>query len=642
MRSINDLRLAHKFLLLSALAALMMIVPSALLIRADLRAIDRAHLEVEGLAPAGSLLRLMRLTQQHRGLSALFLGGKEQQPEPRLTRQREADAAADAMLAAVEKLDHGEAREAARKIARDWRTVAQAVTARTVSGAESFRLHTELVSAQRALVQDIARLTGIAIHEQPAGYQLQRAVLEYLPSLTENLGQMRARGTLLLTHGEATADERASVSALDGAMKDNLAQARRALDEAVRQDAGIGTLLKARIDAAVQAGERGVALVDSALIHAEQLRHPPADYFARTTDVIDTQFALVDAAFGALEAKLQANADATRHRMLTVLGVLGVLASAGAALMLSTTRSTTRAMAQAVEVATAVAEGDLTRRVTSVHRDEVGTLIRALDRMTEHLSSTVGAVRANAECVASASQQIAQGNGDLSQRTEQQASALAQTASSMEQLGATVRQNADSAAQADALTQAANASAVQGGQIVESVVASMRSIDDHARRVNDIIGVIDGIAFQTNILALNAAVEAARAGEHGRGFAVVASEVRLLASRSAEAAREVKSLIAASAESAQDGRSHAEAAGEAMTAIVTSVQRVADIMGEIRSASEEQKAGVSQIGLAVTQMDATTQQNAALVEESAAAAESLRNQAMDLVHAVNAFRLAAA
>ncbi len=630
MRSINDLRLAHKFLLLSALAALMMIVPSALLIRADLRAIDRAHLEVEGLAPAGSLLRLMRLTQQHRGLSALFLGGKEQQPEPRLTRQREADAAADAMLAAVEKLDHGEAREAARKIARDWRTVAQAVTARTVSGAESFRLHTELVSAQRALVQDIARLTGIAIHEQPAGYQLQRAVLEYLPSLTENLGQMRARGTLLLTHGEATADERASVSALAGAMKDNLAQARRALDEAVRQDAGIGTLLKARIDAAVQAGERGVALVDSALIHAEQLRHPPADYFARTTDVIDTQFALVDAAFGALEAKLQANADATRHRMLTVLGVLGVLASAGAALMLSTTRSTTRAMAQAVEVATAVAEGDLTRRVTSVHRDEVGTLIRALDRMTEHLSSTVGAVRANAECVASASQQIAQGNGDLSQRTEQQASALAQTASSMEQLGATVRQNADSAAQADALTQAANASAVQGGQIVESVVASMRSIDDHARRVNDIIGVID------------AAVEAARAGEHGRGFAVVASEVRLLASRSAEAAREVKSLIAASAESAQDGRSHAEAAGEAMTAIVTSVQRVADIMGEIRSASEEQKAGVSQIGLAVTQMDATTQQNAALVEESAAAAESLRNQAMDLVHAVNAFRLAAA
>ena len=174
------------------------------------------------------------------------------------------------MLAAVGTLAHGEAREAARKIVQDWRALAQAVGSRSVSGAESFRRHTELVGAQRLLVQDIARLTGIAIHEQPAGYQLQLAVLEHLPSLTESLGQMRARGTLLLTHGEASADERATVAALAGAMKDSLAQARRALDEAVRQDAEIGVLLKARIEAAVQAGERGIALVDTALIHAER------------------------------------------------------------------------------------------------------------------------------------------------------------------------------------------------------------------------------------------------------------------------------------------------------------------------------------------------------------------------------------
>jgi methyl-accepting chemotaxis protein-1 (serine sensor receptor) len=242
--------------------------------------------------------------------------------------------------------------------------------------------------------------------------------------------------------------------------------------------------------------------------------------------------------------------------------------------------------------------------------------------------------------VASASSQIATGNSDLSMRTEQQASALQETAASMEQLGTAVRHNADNASQANQLARGASEVAQRGGDVVGEVVETMRGINESSRRIGDIIGVIDGIAFQTNILALNAAVEAARAGEQGRGFAVVAGEVRNLAQRSAEAAREIKQLIAASVERVERGTAQVDRAGATMKEIVGAVGRVTDIMGEISSASAQQSAGVAQVGNAVGQMDTATQQNAALVEQSAAAAESLRGQARELVEAVAVFRLA--
>jgi methyl-accepting chemotaxis protein len=252
----------------------------------------------------------------------------------------------------------------------------------------------------------------------------------------------------------------------------------------------------------------------------------------------------------------------------------------------------------------------------------------------------VGTVRGNAESVATASAQIAQGNQDLSGRTEQQASALQQTAATMEQLGTTVRHNADSAQQANRLAQGASSVAVQGGEVVGKVVSTMQAISDSSRKIGDIIGVIDGIAFQTNILALNAAVEAARAGEQGRGFAVVASEVRSLAQRSADAAKEIKALIGRSVEQVEQGTALVDQAGKTMNDIVGSIQRVSDIVAEIDSASVEQSSGISQVGQAVTQMDQSTQQNAALVEQSAAAAESLRAKAQQLVQLVAVFKLA--
>ncbi len=286
--------------------------------------------------------------------------------------------------------------------------------------------------------------------------------------------------------------------------------------------------------------------------------------------------------------------------------------------------------------------GDLTLRLSGDGTDELAAIGQSYNQFVSKMQGVLAQVRQSAEGVATASAEIAQGNNDLSARTEQQASALEETAASMEELGSTVKQNAESAREANQLAQNASTVAVQGGEVVGQVVETMKGINESSKKISDIISVIDGIAFQTNILALNAAVEAARAGEQGRGFAVVASEVRSLAGRSAEAAKEIKQLINASVERVEHGTALVDQAGVTMTEVVGSIQRVTTIMGEISVASREQASGVAQVGEAVTQMDQTTQQNAALVEEMAAAATGLKGQAQDLVQVVAVFKLGAA
>jgi methyl-accepting chemotaxis protein len=298
-----------------------------------------------------------------------------------------------------------------------------------------------------------------------------------------------------------------------------------------------------------------------------------------------------------------------------------------------------RTVGQLTHVATAVAQGDLSMRIEPRGRDELAGLMHAFAQMRRSLADLVLKVRHGSDQVATASSQIAAGNQDLSGRTENQASALEETASAMEQLGSTVRQNADNASQANHLAQTASGIAIQGGEVVQAVVGTMRGISESSRKIADIISVIDGIAFQTNILALNAAVEAARAGEQGRGFAVVASEVRNLAQRSATAAKEIKALIDDSVARVGKGSDEVAQAGATMQEVLASIRQVASIMGEISAASAEQSDGVGQVGMAVSQMDQATQQNAALVEEMAAAAESLRTQAGELVQTVSVFRL---
>ncbi len=321
--------------------------------------------------------------------------------------------------------------------------------------------------------------------------------------------------------------------------------------------------------------------------------------------------------------------------------IAAVLAlAAGALLAWAITRSVVQPLRTAMSATESVAAGDLRLQLDTSRRDETGQLLAALQRMATELGSVVTAARENAQSVAIASSQIAQGNADLSRRTEEQASNLEQTSAATEELGATVRHNADTARQAVQISDGAARAAESGGQVMERMVATMGQITGSARRIGDIIGTIDGIAFQTNILALNAAVEAARAGEQGRGFAVVAGEVRSLAQRSAEAAREIKTLISGSIEQVEAGNALAGEAGQSMGEVVQQVRRVADLINEISAASAEQSKGLGQIGEAVSGLDRSTQQNAALVEQSAAAAESLSKQAHQLSAAMASFKTA--
>jgi methyl-accepting chemotaxis protein len=366
----------------------------------------------------------------------------------------------------------------------------------------------------------------------------------------------------------------------------------------------------------------------------DQLVPATANYIRATQVLVDGQIDNV--------REINKNINAIFSQLYLVGGLLLALCI-GIAVV--TSWSISRGIAKGIDMASSASErfgeGDLSQTLPQGGKDEIAHLLQALSKMQTNLIGVVQRVRDGSDSVSTASAEIAQGNNDLSQRTEQQASALEETAASMEELSATVKQNADSARQANQLAMTASAVAVQGGEVVGQVVQTMKHINDSSKRIFDIISVIDGIAFQTNILALNAAVEAARAGDQGRGFAVVASEVRSLAGRSADAAKEIKTLIGASVERVEQGSVLVDQAGVTMTEVVNAIKRVTDLMGEISAASTEQSQGVAQVGEAVIQMDQVTQQNAALVEEMAAAASSLKSQAQDLVQTVAVFKLGA-
>lgn len=372
--------------------------------------------------------------------------------------------------------------------------------------------------------------------------------------------------------------------------------------------------------------ERARTLFDNEFVPASN------GYLASVEALRDHQRASID------QLGQDINAGASRGDfILAVTGALSAIIGVLIAWVL--TRSIVQPLARAVQATQAVAAGDLTHNIQPEGRDEAAQLLHALHDMTVRLRTIVGEVRQGSESIAGASSQLAAGNIDLSSRTEEQASALQETAASIEQLSSTVRQNADNARQANQLARSTTQQAQSGGQLVTEVVETMGAIDSSSKKIVDIIGVIDSIAFQTNILALNAAVEAARAGEQGRGFAVVASEVRSLAQRSASAAKEIKELIAHSVQTVEAGNRLVVQAGVSIQDIVNGVRKVSDLVGEISSASNEQTMGIEQVNVAVNQMEVTTQQNASLVNEASAATQSLQQQASQLAETVSQFRL---
>ncbi len=640
MALLSRISLLQKFAILALIGALVSALPTFLYVRDALRAMAHARLEASGAAPLTALSLVVQRMQVHRGLSSGMLGGDEalaaRRPAARDLVNQAVEAASARLAAAQVPADQLAAWQQARQT---WQALEASVDQRQVQQAQSTAQHTALIASVMRISEELLNAYGLQLEEAEHAYALIQAALVHTPVLGEKLGILRAQGSGFLARRELPPVNKGLVMALQQRAQELQGDAFRQFERAMQRDAGYRAALGPSAEAAHALVTQALALATKEVTEAATLQLAPQEYFDTFTRTIDALYALNAKALESLDATLQQRQASLRRILIAQALAMALILALGGALIAAFARSIRQPLGQAIDLAHAVAQGDLAGADITHGTDEVGRLTAALLQMRRQLTQVVARVRHNADGVATASAEIAQGNQDLSARTESQASALEETAAAMEQMTATVRQNADSAAQASQLAASASQVAQQGGDVVARVVQTMQGIDTSSRKIADIIGVIDSIAFQTNILALNAAVEAARAGEQGRGFAVVAGEVRLLAGRSAEAAKEIKGLIEASVRNVSEGCTLVEKAGSTMDEIVVSVRRVSDIMGEISNASADQSHGIDQINEAMGQMDQVTQSNAALVEESAAAAQSLERQAHTLVQTVSVFRL---
>ena len=637
---LTQLRLAQKFTLLGLLTLAMVAFPSALYLKQTITDVRQAHRQADGVPVLMALNMVIQHTQVHRGLSAGVLSGNEGMQQRRVTAKEAVNQAlGNAAAILVQNNAPVQEQQRLQKWQTTWQALEQAVAANKVEVADSFARHTDLIAELMMINEELLVAYRLQSNEDPANVALLQAALVQAPQLTEGVGQMRAMGTGFLTQAFLSVDDRGAFRALVNQTAIFQKQVGRFIRRAMTLNPAYQQELGELVKTATELLNESNHLARSEVLEIDLLQYPASDYFNKLTQTIEAINAVRISGADRLAQVLDANADKQRNLLITLSVLQTALLIAAVWLALLFVRSITQPLRRAVDLVLAVADGNLQGADETPDRNEIGELIAAQQQMRARLRPIVQQVRHGSDAVALASAEIAQGNQDLSARTESQASALEQTAASMEELSATVRHNADSAQQASQLTQTAHSIASQGGQMVGQMVQTMQGIHDSSRKMGDIIGVIDSIAFQTNILALNAAVEAARAGEQGRGFAVVASEVRSLAGRSAEAAKEIKRLIDDSVQRVGAGNALAQQTGETMQEMVGAIGKVNTIVSAISNASREQAEGVIQVGEAITQMDQVTQQNAALVEEMAAAASSLNSQSQELVQAISIFQV---
>lgn len=639
----SRLSIARKFLIIGAMVLIAMLIPTSLVVIDHAGAARQASTAAANLAPATQLLEIVRLSQQARGLSNGLLNGNASAAGDVAKALEATQTAFQKAERSLQEVGAGDALlNPLRSLQSQISDLGSRVRARNIPAPESFATYTRIITEEMALLQKIVADTGLSLDDQPDTYALINGLFTSLPPLTEYLGQARGFSAGLLAKGSANDAERQRVAALHALSADRQHAWQRSLDTAMQSNADIGARLSADLRKAMDSTRDALALTQREILDAATLTHSSPAYFQNMTTAIDAHFNLASQTAAVLAERLHERANQAQLKLWLLIAGLAGLACVAFWLAYRLTRNTIASLQTALSMARTIAQGDLTVRAQVRGSDETQQLLQALNDMNLSLAGIIRQVLSSTDNIATAASQIAAGNRDLADRTTSQAASLEETAASMEQLTSTVTQNSENAAAADALTREATEVAQRGSTAVQQFVATMSTIRETSSNIGDIVRIIDGIAFQTNILALNAAVEAARAGEAGKGFAVVAAEVRSLAQRSATSAREIRDLITQSTEEVDAGSKLADAAGATMQELLDSISKVSDLMNEIATASKEQSYGIAQVNTAVSQMDGVTQQNAALVQEASAAADSLHEQSDLLVDAVRAFRLPSA